>query len=84
MDKQKLSYFGHVIRADGLEKTIMLGMGEGKRRRGRPRMRWLDGVREMTGCGLGRLRELALDRGRWRKIVSNRSSEPELRAEGTR
>ena len=47
IDKQKLSFVGHVCRANGLEKTIMLGMGEGKRKRGKPRMRWIDGVREL-------------------------------------
>jgi hypothetical protein len=67
--KQKLSYFGHVIRNDGLEKTIMLGMGEGKRGRGRPRTRWLDEIREITGRSLQELNEAARDRNGWRKVV---------------
>ena len=52
IDRQKLRYFGHIMRSDGLEKAIMLGMGEDKRKKGRPRMRWLDEVQELTGLGL--------------------------------
>ena len=57
IDRQKLRYFGHIMRSDGLEKAIMLGMGEGKRKKGRPRMRWLDEVQELTGLGLGQLKK---------------------------
>ena len=60
--KQKLSYFGHVMRANGLEKSIMLGMGEGQRGRGRPRTRWLDEIQSTTGLNLHQLSEAVQDR----------------------
>ena len=63
MLKLKLQYFGHLIgRADSLEKTLMLGKIEGSRRRGRQRMRWLDGITDLMGMGLGGLLELVMDR----------------------
>ena len=68
--KQKLSYFGHVIRADGLEKSLMLGMGEGKRSRGRPRMRWIGEILERTGLGLREATHAARDRTNWRRVVN--------------
>ena len=66
----KLQYFGHLMqRTNSLEKTLMLGKIEGRRRRGRQRMRWLDGITDTMDMGLGGLQALVMDRKAWRAVV---------------
>ena len=70
MLKLKLQYFGHLMQtADSLEKTLTLGKIEGRRRRGRQRMRWLDGVIDLMDMGLGKLRELVMNREAWHAAI---------------
>jgi hypothetical protein len=80
--RQKMAFFGHVMRANGLEKEMMLACGEGRRRRGCPRRRWMEEIHEKTKMNLENLRNATEDRNKWRRLTMAVAMIP--RIDGTR
>ena len=80
--RQKLMYFGHVMRAEGMEKEMVLACGEGRRIRGRPRTRWMEEIHKRTAMNLTQLRDAVRSREDWRKLVKTVARVP--RTDGTR
>ena len=79
MLRVKLQYFGHLMgRADSLERTLMLGKIEGRRRRGRQRMRWLDGITDSMNMSLNNLQKMVKDRETWRAVVHRSHKESDM------
>src|SRR6218665_2229066 len=80
--RRKLGFFGHVMRSDGLEKRMMLAHGDGRRRRERPRSKWMDEIHEVTGMKLAELRDVTTERKIWRKWLRQSLERNELTAQG--
>ena len=78
--KRQLGFLGHILRSDGMESNCLMGMVEGRRARGRQRMKWTDRIKELVGCErMGEVKRLAEDRSAWRAIVANINIDTALR-----
>ena len=78
MLRRKLGYFGHVMRSDGLEKGMVLTHRDGRRKRGRPRRKWMDEIHEVTGMKLAELRDVMTERKQWRRMVNTVARAPRI------
>jgi len=74
--RAKLRFFGHVMRSDGLEKDMMLAYGEGRRKQGRPRKKWMDEILEKTAMNLAELRDATMDRRKWKGLIKTVAKVP--------